>query len=165
MTKHAANIDANQLLALSDEVSRISATLARLSKDVEHEAPRVDVNSDDSAPEIPVEAIDWLIQARRLRTRFLETDLFSDPAWDILLDLLRAELVQQRISVSSLCLAANAPPTTALRYINSMTRQGMIIRRPDPFDGRRVYVSLSSETSKALRSYCRKLLEMPFGGR
>jgi predicted transcriptional regulator len=63
--------------------------------------------------------------------------LFADPAWDMLLDLLQAEIAQHRVPVSSLCIAAAVPATTALRWIKTMTDVGLFKRRADPHDGRR----------------------------
>ena len=88
-----------------------------------------------------------------LRSRFFPEDLFADPAWDMLLDLLQAEIAQLRVPVSSLCIAASVPATTALRWLKTMTEQGMFVRRADPHDGRRVFVELAPQASRALRSY------------
>ena len=52
-------------------------------------------------PEVQVETVRSVIRARRLRGRFFAEDLFADPAWDMLLDLLQAELAQLRVPVSS----------------------------------------------------------------
>jgi DNA-binding MarR family transcriptional regulator len=79
--------------------------------------------------------------------------MFADPAWDMLLDLLQAEIAQLRVPVSSLCIAAAVPATTALRWLKTMVSQGIFIRRADPHDGRRVFVELAPEASQALRRY------------
>jgi DNA-binding MarR family transcriptional regulator len=71
----------------------------------------------------------------------------------MLLDLLRAEIAQLRVPVSSLCIAPAVPATTALRWLKSMTDKGIFVRRADPHDGRRVFVELSSEASLAMRRY------------
>ncbi|MBU0555308.1 MAG: MarR family transcriptional regulator [Alphaproteobacteria bacterium] len=91
-----------------------------------------------------------LIRARRLRDQFLPADLFADPAWDMLLDLLAARLAGKRVSVSSLCIAAAVPPTTALRWIRQLTERQILVRVDDPNDGRRVFVDLSEQTSEAI---------------
>jgi len=69
----------------------------------------------------------------------------ADPAWDILLDLYAAEEEGLHISVSSACVAAAVPSTTALRWLRILCERGLITRRADSFDGRRVFVSLSEE--------------------
>jgi DNA-binding MarR family transcriptional regulator len=94
-----------------------------------------------------------VIRARRLRARYFAEELFADPAWDMLLDLLQAEISHMRTPVSSLCIAAAVPATTALRWLKAMVSQGIFIRRADPHDGRRVFVELAPEASNALRRY------------
>lgn len=94
-----------------------------------------------------------VIRARRQRTRYFDADLFADPAWDILLDLYTAELAQRRLTVSSLCIAAAVPATTALRWIGTLENRGLLRRQNDPLDGRRVYVSLTNDAVQALSSY------------
>ena len=104
-------------------------------------------------PPVSGETVRNVIRARRVRSRFFDEQLFADQAWDMLLDLLQAELAQHRVPVSSLCIAAAVPATTALRWIKSMTDAGLFVRRADPHDGRRVFVELSPEASIALRAY------------
>jgi hypothetical protein len=107
----------------------------------------------ETAPEVDAKALRDIIKARRLRERFFDSELFADPAWDILLDLKAAMLEGQNVSVSSLCIAAAVPPTTALRWITAMTESGMLVRRQDPGDARRVFIILSEETSARLDDY------------
>ena len=57
----------------------------------------------------------------------------------------KAEIAQHRVPVSSLCIAASVPPTTALRWIKTMTDNGLFKRRADPHDGRRVFVELAPD--------------------
>ncbi|HET9459336.1 MAG TPA: MarR family transcriptional regulator [Sphingomicrobium sp.] len=144
---------AERLRQLSDEVGRIAATLARLSTVPVGPEPEKVKPEVDTAPEVPVELVRSVIRARRLRGRYFSEDLFADPAWDMLLDLLQAEIAQLRVPVSSLCIAAAVPATTALRWLKSMTDKGIFVRRADPHDGRRVFVELSRESSLAMRRY------------
>jgi DNA-binding MarR family transcriptional regulator/CheY-like chemotaxis protein len=151
----ASDASAARLRQLSEEVSRIGSILARLStasagpplSPATMAPPRADV------PNVSAEALRAMIRARRLRSSFLPADLFADPAWDMLLDLLQAEIVQHRVPVSSLCIAAAVPATTALRWIKSMTESGLLVRRDDPHDGRRVFIEMAPTTSAGLRRY------------
>lgn len=144
---------AERLRQLSDEVSRIAATLARLSTVAPAAEAELRKPVEEDVPDVPVETVRSVIRARRLRGRFFADDLFADPAWDMLLDLLQAEIAQLRVPVSSLCIAAAVPATTALRWLKSMTDKGLFVRRADPHDGRRVFVELSREASIAMRRY------------
>jgi DNA-binding MarR family transcriptional regulator len=100
-----------------------------------------------------VDQISTLINARRHRSEFFRSELFADPAWDILLDLARAKLEGQRICISSLCVAAAVPPTTALRWINSLTAEGLLTKMRDPVDARRVFVTLSESAAASMKEY------------
>lgn len=142
-----------RLRQLSDEISRIAATLARLSTGP-GAAPVAKLEpAAGDAPPVSLETVRQVIRARRLRSRYFEEEMFADPAWDMLLDLLQAEIAQHRVPVSSLCIAAAVPATTALRWIKTMTDAGLFNRRADPHDGRRVFVELSPTASDAMRRY------------
>jgi hypothetical protein len=144
---------AERLRQLSDEVGRIAATLARLSTVPARAQAELRKPVEGDVPDVAVETVRSVIRARRLRSRYFAEDLFADPAWDMLLDLLQAEIAQLRVPVSSLCIAAAVPATTALRWLKSMTEKGIFVRRADPHDGRRVFVELSRDTSIAMRRY------------
>ena len=148
-----------RLRQLSEEVSRIASTLARLSSapPLSHVPRPAPTEPIEDPPAVSVEQVRNVIRARRLRSRFFAEDLFADPAWDMLLDLLQAEIAQLRVPVSSLCIAASVPATTALRWLRSMVDRQMFVRRADPHDGRRVFVELAPDTSRALRSYFAEL--------
>ncbi|HEX8842062.1 MAG TPA: MarR family winged helix-turn-helix transcriptional regulator [Sphingomicrobium sp.] len=149
----AADRDAARLRQLSEEVSRIASTLARLSTGPAAAPPVPAQASNEDLPPLSVETVRSVIRARRLRSRYFAEHLFADPAWDMLLDLLQAEIAQLRVPVSSLCIAAAVPATTALRWLKTMVQEGLFIRRADPHDGRRVFVELAPQTSEALRRY------------
>ena len=93
------------------------------------------------------------ILARRQRDQFFKSELFADPAWDILLALFAADLGQCRITVSALCKAAAVPATTALRWLNSLERELLVERSADKYDGRRFYVALSNKGRAAMTEY------------
>jgi hypothetical protein len=112
----AADKGAARLRQLSDEVSRIAATLARLSTGPVA-APPTEAAPAGDLPPLSAETVRAVIQARRLRSRYFSEELFADPAWDMLLDLLQAEIAHLRVPVSSLCIAAAVPATTALRWL------------------------------------------------
>lgn len=154
MTSHPKDLNAEQLRQLSEEVERIAGTLARLTMENAAADPRSQpAPGAGPAPDPTVEAIRALIRARRHRARYFPSELFADPAWDMMLDLFEAEISQRRVSVSAACLAAGVPPTTALRWLKALTDQGLFVRRADPRDARRVFVELSPETGRALRQY------------
>ncbi|WP_168355907.1 winged helix DNA-binding protein [Sphingomonas gei] len=150
-----------RLRRLSEEVARIAETLARLTRSDDAE-PRVGVRDrgsgyrgPDPAPGVEIDAaeIRSVIRARRMRAQFFADELFADPAWDMLLDLFAAQLERRQVSVSSLCIAAAVPPTTALRWIGTLHEAGLFERQADPSDRRRAYIGLSAKGIDGMRSY------------
>ena len=66
-----------------------------------------------------------MLVLRRKRADFFGADLFSDPAWDILLELYETQLTGRRIAVSALAAVIDVPATTVLRWVtNSRARGG-----------------------------------------
>ncbi|MBN8809584.1 MAG: hypothetical protein J0I47_15300 [Sphingomonas sp.] len=144
-----------RLRRLNEEVARIAKLLARLSEGEPRGSGVADRVTGFGAPPRaadPVRASDIrnVIRARRLRDQHFTAGLFEDPAWDMLLDLYAAELEGAQVSVSSLCIAAAVPPTTALRWITRMTEAGLFERRPDPFDRRRAFLGLTTDSHQRM---------------
>lgn len=150
-----------RLQRLNEEVARIADTLARLTRGEEGErrngvrASGSDYRgpTDDAAAETSAQEIRAAIRSRRLRSQFFAGELFADPAWDMLLDLFAAQLEQRRVSVSSLCIAAAVPPTTALRWIGTLHDAGLFERHADPADRRRAYIALSAKGLEGMHGY------------
>lgn len=96
---------------------------------------------------------------RRRRGRYLPERLLGEPAWDMLLDLFAAETRGHTVSVSSACLAAEAPMSTGLRWLQHLEVDGLVERVPDPADARRHFVRLTTHGSERLTAYfteCRR---------
>ncbi|MFC4313539.1 response regulator [Steroidobacter flavus] len=95
-----------------------------------------------------------LDRLRRPRQALEPLGELDDVAWDLLLELLRADKTAQRISVSALSISVpHISPTTALRRIRELVKAGHILRNPDPMDARRDFVVLASECRAALEHY------------
>lgn len=150
--------EARRLQQLSEEMARIAKTLSRIFEEgpegrngVEDRAIRFRM---ETAPmTITAEQIRSIIRARRMRDRFFAPELFADPAWDMLLDLMAARLEGRDVAVSSLCIAAAVPPTTALRWIRTMTDARLLSRESDINDGRRIFITLANQSAEGLAEY------------
>ena len=78
------------------------------------------VLSEEHAPPSTAHVVKACIKARSMREQIFGTDIFRDPAWDMLLDLYVNRAEGRDTSVSSLCIAGGVPATTGLRYIAAM---------------------------------------------
>lgn len=90
---------------------------------------------------------------RKRNAIFGDLELFGEPAWDILLDLYIAHAEDKPVSVSSACIGSASPPTTGLRWLGILTEQGLVERRHDPRDQRRVLVQLTERALEAMNDY------------
>ncbi len=156
----STDTDNVRLRRLAEEVNRIARTLAKLSSDQPAQArpamqlEDVQLGFAGEQAELPTaDEVRAILRCRRLRGRFFDPALFADPAWDMLLDLMAARLEDEEVAVTSLCIAAAVPSTTALRWIRNMTDIGLFHRRADPSDGRRVYISLTDAAARAMSRY------------
>lgn len=163
--------DRLMLLRLTEQVGRIAERLEKLSPGQREgggafrfESPaqawraqgedQRSAREEEQRPRLPEAAVlRRIIKARQARMRHFDADLFADPAWDILLDLAAARAERQQVSVTSLCIAAGVPATTALRWIGQMVDADLLVRVSDPHDRRRAYIALSDNTADALACY------------
>lgn len=100
-----------------------------------------------------------LYKSRRARDRYFGDMIdLGEPSWDLLIDLYIAGEGGKPISVSSACVAASVPTTTAMRRIEKLEKNGILERQPDPNDGRRSNLVLASEVKAAMEEY---LLSLP----
>lgn len=146
------------------ELDDIEAALIQLGADlarVRHEARiyrRATDNADGTRhPQCRAELARKLYRDRRERDQLLPPELFAEPAWDMLLDLYAAHHLGRPVAVSSLCIAAAVPATTALRWITRMVDAGLFVREADKSDGRRIHIHLSDETRHKLDVYFDRL--------
>jgi hypothetical protein len=136
-------------LKFNRELRRISREIALLAEAIDHGGSGASSCGED---DLDPRRIRSIIRRRRRRRRIFG-DVFGEPAWDMTLDLMAAKLEGKRISVSSLCIAAAVPATTALRWIKMLVNEGVFLRVPDKVDQRRIYIELSEDTERAVRQY------------
>jgi len=100
----------------------------------------------------------WLFMARRLREEVLGAELFSDPAWDILLDVYAASARGEKIQISSLSPMSNVPSSTARRWAHKLIELGLLERVRDNGDQRRTYIELSEEGHARIMAFITRLI-------
>jgi|SRR5689334_16199114 len=100
-----------------------------------------------------VSVLDTIEGLHKLRLRYADHNL-DELAWDLLLELLRAEQKHNRLSVSALAISfPDSPPTTSLRRISELTSGGYIDREPDAQDRRRDFLVLTPKAQALLEDY------------
>lgn len=145
MTVETLRTKARKLIAAANELLTVAHDLERWDIAPDHD----DLSSVDSffarqdTPHM-VEMARDVYQSRRRRAEvFDDTGLFGEPAWDILLDLFIAAKDRKRLPVTSACIGAAVPSTTALRWLTVLEEKGLVVREHDTGDARRIFVRLS----------------------
>lgn len=128
---------AEQLRQLSDVILDIADTL----------------ESSQHGPGELAKQVRSTIAARSGRQSIISGDVFSDPAWDILLALFLANVEGRHMSVTDLCAAASVPTSTALRWIALLEKQGAIVRTANTEDARKANLGLSGEHAQRMRLF------------
>jgi FixJ family two-component response regulator/DNA-binding MarR family transcriptional regulator len=106
-----------------------------------------------SAQRTKVSVLDTIEQLRRVRIQYNSHKL-DEVAWELLLELLRAEQSNQRLSVSALTISIpGVSATTSLRRIGELATGGYVDRTPDARDGRRDFVTLTTKARSLLTEY------------
>jgi predicted transcriptional regulator len=144
----------NQII---DELSALKSNIAEISEKVENQL-RADILDNDDNKLLTV-FVSRYMENRNLRSKMISQDLFSDPCWDILMDVFSARLNDKNISVSAVATAGNMPHTTGLRYIDTLEKIGYIYRERDDWDGRRIFVKMTDDTFRMMKDYFLRVLQ------
>lgn len=78
---------------------------------------------------------------------------FSDPSWDIILELYVANREHRALAVTQLCSLSGSSTTTALRHIENLEANRYVVRKPDPEDRRRIIVLMEPPLIDALERW------------
>lgn len=110
-------------------------------------------NAANASPAALIAMARGIVASRKHRRMLFGNVPFADPAWDIMLDVAICELQGRSVAVSSVCVAANVPNSTALRWVGDLVNIGILLRWADPDDGRRSFVGLTDQARRAMHAY------------
>lgn len=150
--------------ALLDRISGLSTELQRLARLMDTPEPQANGRSPDegrggesfAGGDDPAQLNAYIRDLLRREAKRREIgggDLFGDPTWAMLLDLLLAKIEDRRIAVSSACIASGAPMSTALRLVRRLVGEGVLCRLPDEHDRRRHFLAINPKYEKPLLEY------------
>jgi DNA-binding MarR family transcriptional regulator len=99
-----------------------------------------------------VEAAWHEFERRGRRMQLLPSDMFGEPAWEMLL-ILYAEQQRTRLNIAHLSRKLDLPPSTALRWLNYLEHKALVVREPHPTDQRTATLKLTAVAIEALELY------------
>ena len=89
-----------------------------------------------------------------LRRQLLGADwLFGEPAWDMLVELFIAHCEGAKVPTGALGIGSGLSSSSVQRLVQRLVDAELVVRAPDPGDGRRHFVSLSPEIAHRLTAY------------
>lgn len=92
------------------------------------------------------------LEARRKGIVQFGRAIYDGPTWEILVTLYVAGW-QRGPAISSIIKMLGAPPTSVLRWLETLEHRALIERVPDPVDRRAVIIQLSDAGRRALAEY------------
>lgn len=93
------------------------------------------------------------LRDRARRREHLSSELLTEPAWDILLELYAYELLDRRPPIAELTERINVPSTTSLRWIKMLEAEGLVWREFRSADVTEVCVHLTPKGLNAMEGY------------
>lgn len=94
-----------------------------------------------------------VIEKRRFRFDIFPPLLFSDPAWDMLLELYARQLEHRPLNISRLIATLPVAATTAHRWIEKLEAEELVTRRSDPRNAKRIWIDLSERGRNLMDRY------------
>lgn len=146
--------------ALLGKISNLSSELQRIAQLMDDPAtaalarksPHGEVTGPPEIARLSAYIRD-LLRREKKRREIGGGELFGDPTWAMLLDLLLANIEERRVSVSSACIASGAPMSTALRLVRRLVGEEVLCRIPDAHDRRRHFLVINPRFEQPLLDY------------
>ena len=131
--------------------------LNRLATDLAEAAKMFDKAASDAGREPPaIEAMapraffTSLLELRRMRERHFGTELFGEPAWDVMLQLMIARIDDKELKLSELVGNPASPPVMTHHYVGELIEARLVDRFENADDSNDFYLALSSEAARRM---------------
>lgn len=158
-----------EIAAIQSVLSQATEKMAALNGLIissDNTQPAEPVN--DSAPVLANDNIDTaelvrraekLLKWNRFKAEMLSarSGLFADSCWNMCLDTYICDIKDKKITVSSIAHGSGIPMTTAMRYINVMVEEGLLVKSPNPSDNRMIFLSTSAACKDKISAILRHM--------
>jgi DNA-binding MarR family transcriptional regulator len=101
-----------------------------------------------------------MFEARRRREAFFDSEMFGEPAWDILLKLYALDAIGRAWRPAKEVLSyAGATPTTATRWLGTLVEAGLIERDKTDLDRRLALYRITESGLSLMHKYLGEITE------
>lgn len=94
-----------------------------------------------------------ILRQRLRRKEYFKASMFSEPGWDMLLELYVLDSSGGSATAAQLLIAAATSTSTAVRWLEYLEEEGLVIRRPHPVDPETEFIELTEEAWQAMEAY------------
>lgn len=94
-----------------------------------------------------------LFSGRKARAKFFDSAMFGEAAWDMILALYLMEISGSTQTVGRLTEMVGAAQTSALRWLQYLEKEKIVLRTSHPTDRRSSLIELSDKGRKSLEDY------------
>lgn len=101
-----------------------------------------------------------LLAADGMRRMLLAEHRFSYAQWHIILELFISDEEQRLTSITDLTFSPVVARSTILKGVADLAAAGLVIRKADPSDARRIYISLEPSFHDRVDALLMRLMEM-----
>ena len=100
-----------------------------------------------------IRAAQCILQRRQRRNDLFNRDIFGEPAWDMLLTLFVRDSSGASSTAVQLVTAAETAPSTGVRWLGYLEKEGLVTRRRHPLDHQTEFVELTDRARDSLERY------------
>lgn len=104
-----------------------------------------------------------IVAGRKQRELYFDPMLFSNPAWDILLNLFVADADARPVTVLDACRGSTVPQGVALRWLCYLKQEEMVLETSDLSCDRQTLIQLSDHARLAIGAYLGSLTALGLG--
>lgn len=109
------------------------------------------LNAENPPVKVTEDHILSILAGRRGREAAIGRELFSDPAWDILLELFAAHLGKRGMLVQELARSIDIPESTVVRWIRVLGERGLVTSVSERGERERASIELSVQGLAVMR--------------
>jgi len=135
---------------------KLQENLAKLAEELAEAARKFDAAGEGGTAQPSIEAMTpreyfaSLLDLRRLREHYFGNELFGEPAWDIMLELMLSRIDAREVLANELKSHSTAPNVVTRHYLEALVEAKLVEMFDNAANSEDPYVSLSSEAARRM---------------
>jgi hypothetical protein len=135
---------------LQENLTKLAEELAEAARKFDAAAGEPDSAQPSIEAMSPREYFVSLLDLRRMRERYFGSELFGEPAWDIMLELMIARIEERELLASQLKSHSHSPNIVTRHYLEALVEAKLVDRFDNAGNIDDPCLSLSSEAARRM---------------